>query len=93
VTTPLYRTRSGLGVGSRVSELRRAHGRLCATIDEGWVVVHAPRLPGVAFATSMDYAEAVARSAELQPSAAAVPDSAHVVQMWAAGSGGAGPCR
>jgi hypothetical protein len=91
VPTPAFRTRGGVGVGSTVAELRRAYDRLCGTIDEGWVVLHAPQLPGVAFATSADYGEAVQRKAELQPRAAAVPDSAHVVQLWAYGAG-AGPC-
>ena len=92
VTTPAYRTRGGTGVGSTVAELRLVHGRLCGTIDEGWVVLHAPRLPGVAFATSADYGDAAQRQAELQPAAAAVPDTAHVVQLWAEGGGAAGRC-
>jgi hypothetical protein len=81
------RTAGYVGVGSTVGELRRAHGRVCADIGEGSVVVAAPALPGVSFETSTDYAVAVARQAELRPAAAPVPDTAHVTEMWAVGAG------
>ena len=87
VPTPGMRTAGGIGVGSTVGDLRRAHGPVCGDIGEGAVVVAAPSLPGVSFATSADYASVVPRQAELRPAATPVPDTAHVTQMWAVGEG------
>lgn len=43
------RTAEGLGVGSRVEELRTAYGRGCADVGEGRVVMWFPEKPGISF--------------------------------------------
>lgn len=50
VRDPQTRTREGMDVGSRYSELRAAYGPACVGIGEGIVVVWFPAAPGVSFA-------------------------------------------
>lgn len=50
VRDSIPRTREGLGVGSRLEQLRAAYGRACAALGEGNVVVWFPGAPGVSFA-------------------------------------------
>jgi hypothetical protein len=77
------RTAGGVGVGSTVAELRRAHGAVCGAVGEGVVVAAAAALPGVSFATSADYGRFTAGSGTL-------PDTARVTALWA--HGGRSPC-
>lgn len=79
-TDRAFRTERGIGVGSTVGDLRRAHGRVCLTLGEGEVVVSAAQLPGLSFATTADYGSVARIGADLE--AAAVPDSARITRMW-----------
>ena len=80
VTDSVVKTDRGVGVGSTVGDLRRAHGRVCATLGEGEVVVAAAAIPGIAFATSA--AAAPGGRAALEHDAALVPDSARITRLW-----------
>ncbi len=81
-------TANGVGVGSRIGALRRLHGRVCGMVGEGRVVVMAERLPGVSFATSLDYAEWATDDEAL--AAGRLPDTARLTSMWVHGE--TGPC-
>ncbi|GAC1687045.1 MAG: hypothetical protein NVS9B3_05550 [Gemmatimonadaceae bacterium] len=78
-----FRTDHGVGVGSSVGELRKAHGQLCAALAEGSIVVNSAALPGVSFATSASTALVLRggpRALERDPGL--VPDSAKVTTLW-----------
>jgi hypothetical protein len=79
VTDPSYRTDHGVGVGSTLGDLRLGHGRVCAAMGEGEVVVSVAQMPGVSFATTLSPA-AVSRSA--LEDATQLPDSAHIRRLW-----------
>ncbi len=79
VADTALRTREGLGVGSRLEELRSAYGRTCADMGEGRVVVWFPNLPGISFALDARPPE---RTAELRENPDRIPGSARVTQLW-----------
>jgi hypothetical protein len=65
-------TVGGVGVTNRVRAVRARHGRLCAFVEEGEIVVMAAALPGVSFVTDADVRRfardtAALRDAELPP--------------------------
>jgi hypothetical protein len=66
VNTDRARTEGGVGVGSSVGELRRAHGATCSAAGEGTVVVGARALNGVTFVT------------DVKPGTEEVPDGARI---------------
>jgi hypothetical protein len=76
-------TANGVGVGSRIGALRRLHGRVCGMVGEGRIVVVADRLPGVSFATSLDYARWATDDAALADGA--LPDTARLTSLWVHG--------
>jgi hypothetical protein len=94
-TDRAFRTSGGVGVGSSVESLRRAHGRICAARGETDFVVTAADLPGVSFA--IDWNPPPSRD----PSAAETPfpggdpgvalDAARITKLWVHGVSGA--CR
>lgn len=81
-------TANGVGVGSRIGALRRLHGRVCGMVGEGRIVVAAARLPGVSFATSLDYARWATDDEAL--AAGALPDTARLTSLWVHGE--TAPC-
>lgn len=64
------RTAEGLGVGSRLEELRAAYGAPCAGTGEGITVVWFARLPGVSFV--LDTPPAAGQDAARLPASATV---------------------
>lgn len=73
------RTREGMGVGSRLSELRAAYGPACAGIGEGIVAVWFPAAPGVSFALD---APVPANPGQARETAERIPATSRVTRWW-----------
>ncbi|HET7564968.1 MAG TPA: hypothetical protein VFJ96_08240 [Gemmatimonadaceae bacterium] len=82
VTDTGFHTDRGIGVGSRVRDLRDAYGQVCATTGEGKVVVSAAALPGISFATSVSPARLPSRGRTVSRNPSIVPDSARITSLW-----------
>ncbi|HEX6966769.1 MAG TPA: hypothetical protein VF166_13320 [Gemmatimonadaceae bacterium] len=82
VNDTAFHTERGIGVGSRVRDLRDAYGQVCATTGEGKVVVSAAALPGISFATSVSPAALPNHGRTLGRSPSLVPDSARITRLW-----------
>lgn len=76
------RSARGIGVGSTVGDLRAAHGRICAALGEGIVVVFSAALPGLSFETNTD-AKPLLRGASINQEA--IPDTDRIVSLWVHG--------
>jgi hypothetical protein len=75
-----FSTEQGLGVGSRLGDLRNVYGRECAEpFGRNRVAVSFAAEPGVAFALS---ATAPADTARLRQDPSPLPDSARVTEIW-----------
>jgi hypothetical protein len=74
---PALRTAEGLGISSRLSDLRAAYGDPCAEVIDGRVVVWFARAPGAAFALD---APAPRSGAGLDPGN--IPGTAQVTRWW-----------
>jgi hypothetical protein len=81
------RTREGLGVGSRLDDLRSSYGSACGDVAEGAVIVWFATAPGVRFALDTP---PPANVAQLRTSADGLPASATVTRWWL--HRGADPC-
>lgn len=79
VRDPQTRTREGIGVGSRYSELRAAYGPACAGIGEGIVVVWFPAAPGASFALD---AAVPANPGAARALAEGIPATSRVTRWW-----------
>ena len=79
VRDPQTRTREGMGVGSRYSELRAAYGPACAGIGEGIVVVWFPAAPGASFALD---APVPANPGAARALAEGIPATSRVTRWW-----------
>ena len=73
------RTAQGLGVGSRLGELRAAYRELCADVGEGTVVIWSPGAAGISFGLT---ALPPARPERVRENPAVLPDSTTVAGMW-----------
>lgn len=79
VSDAAVRTREGLGVGSRLEELRSAYGAGCADAADGAVVVWFANAPGVKFALD---APVPSNVAALRASPEGLPATAAVTSWW-----------
>jgi hypothetical protein len=79
VRDPTVRTREGLGVGSRLEELRSAYGTGCADVGDDVVVVWFPDAPGVSFALDSATPDNVA---QLRANPDRLPGTARVTRWW-----------
>lgn len=73
------RTDEGLGVGSRLEELRSTYGDGCADVDDDVVVVWFARAPGVRFALDTATPQDVA---QLRANPDRLPGAARVTRWW-----------
>lgn len=73
------RTREGLGVGSRLEELRSAYGAACADVGDGVVAVWFARAPGVSFALDTATPQDVA---QLRANPDRLPGTTRVTSWW-----------
>ncbi|MBA4159623.1 MAG: hypothetical protein H0X65_19425 [Gemmatimonadetes bacterium] len=76
------RTAEGLGVGSRVEELRTAYGQGCAGVREGRVVMWFPEKPGISFILD---AQVPSDLTALRRDPGQIPGSATVRDVFARG--------
>ncbi|HEY0972483.1 MAG TPA: hypothetical protein VGE02_16050 [Gemmatimonadales bacterium] len=84
VTGPGLATEGGVAVGSDIAALRASHATPCTLVGEGRILVAAPDLRGVSFATTADYSRfATSRETPL-------PDTAHVTELLVHGEEGCG---
>jgi hypothetical protein len=79
VLDPAVRTREGLGVGSRLEELRSTYGAACADVRDDVVVVWFAGAPGVSFALDTATPDNVA---ELRTNPDRLPGTAGVTRWW-----------
>jgi len=77
VAHPAIHTKEGLGVGSRMDELRAAYGTPCVDINAGRVVVRFAAASGVAFAIDAPVAR---NAAQVEPGS--IPGTARVTRWW-----------
>lgn len=78
-----YRTERGVGIGSTIGTLRQGHGRICASMGEGRVVVASAALPGLSFETSLGLADVPGGARTLEGDGSAIPDDATITAAWA----------
>jgi hypothetical protein len=77
-----FRTERGVGVGSTVADLRQQHGRICAMMGEGEVVVASASMPGISFATTLNPGGIPGGADALSRDPGVVPDTARIERLW-----------
>lgn len=77
------RTREGLGVGSRLEELRAEYGTGCVGVGEGVVAVWFPNAPGISFALD---APVPASPEQVRQNPEKLPATASVTRWWVSGA-------
>jgi hypothetical protein len=87
VADSAFRTERGLGVGSRVSQLRQAYGRLCGAVGEGTVAVWLAGLPNVSFGLDTRLSDLGSASTRVSDDPSVIPDTARVTSLWVISEG------
>ncbi len=82
VADSAFRTGKGVGVNASVGMIRDAYGQICAAMGEGAVVVTAPEVAGISFATSANPNALPQGGRTIGDHPEAIPDSAHVTTLW-----------
>jgi hypothetical protein len=85
VRDSVFATAKGIHVGSTVGALRAAHGKLCAAVGEGNVVVFAAGIPGVSFETSVAPGELRGGASAVERDASIIPDPVTISGIWITG--------
>jgi hypothetical protein len=83
VTDTAVRTSDGLGVGSRVQELREHLGELSAGYDDAGVYVWSTSLPNVSFLVAWRVTSALSVPDDISSHPTLVPDTASVRRVLA----------
>jgi hypothetical protein len=75
---PFFRTKTGVGVGSTVAELRTNQAKMCGDLGPAGIEVWTTSFPGVVFGTTAYPPKMPKGGSGLKRGASAVPDTAQI---------------
>jgi hypothetical protein len=82
VADSAFATDKGVGVNGTVGMMRDAYGQLCAALGGEEIVVTAPAVAGISFATSASPGALPQGGRTIGDHPEAIPDSVHVTTFW-----------